>query len=179
MLAEQNQRIRGKRNKSVFGPLSSVDVDQHSILVNIGDLKKECLLKAKTAGIDGCQKCFVVRCSDMAKNSVDFLAAQHTRQTLFFLSFQHLEQMPVAPEDIDEEKLEGAVADFKGTRRPFGDIAPKQKILLKFLFGNVTRIFIKMLDEHPDGPGIAFLSTPAHSGQLKGLNSLVVPRGFQ
>ena len=86
--------------------------------------------------------------------------------------------MPVSLQDVDEEKFQRTVADLERTGRPPGFIPAIQKIRLKLSFGYLAGVFLEILNEHPDGPGIAFLSTFTHPGQLKSIDGLVVPLSF-
>jgi len=59
--------------------------------------------------------------------------------------------------DMDEEKLQAAVADFHGGRRPIGFITTIKEIFLKIVFGDLSWIFSTEFNEFAYGSGVGFL----------------------
>jgi hypothetical protein len=136
-------------------------------------------LKPETARIHGGQEDEVVKRFHISKDVVNFFPAEDTGEALFRLGLQDLEEVPILLQDVDEEEFQSTVAYLEGAGGPPGFIPAIEEVGLEVSFGYLAGVFSKMLDKHPDCPGIAFLSTFTHPGQLKGVNSLVVPRGLQ
>jgi hypothetical protein len=51
--AEQKEGGLGEGHIAILGSLSSVDMDHHTVAIDIGDFEMETLVKSETAGIDG------------------------------------------------------------------------------------------------------------------------------
>jgi hypothetical protein len=179
VFSEQDERIIWKRNKTVFGAFSTLDMDQHPMGIDVGHFEEKRLLKPEAARIHDGKEDEVVKRFHMAKDVVDFFPAEDAGEALFRLGFQNLEKMPILLQYVDEEEFQGTVTNLERTGRPPGFIPAIEEVGLEVSFGYLAGVFSKMLDEHPDGSGIAFLSTFTHPGQLKSIDGLVVPRGLQ
>jgi hypothetical protein len=81
-------------------------MDHHPLTVDIGDLPVQRFLKAQATGIDGAEEGVVRGGADTTRELADLLAAEHCGQVLFSLSAQDIEEMPIALEDMDEEKAD-------------------------------------------------------------------------
>ena len=174
---KQRQCFLGQGDVSVYGAFSPVDVDQHSVFVDVGDFQIESFLKPQAAGIDGCQIGVIVKCLNLVEDAEHFFPTEDAWQTLFLLGLENLENMPFASDDVFIKKPDGAVANFHRVGRPLAIISSVEKIIPKFLFADFVRLFVEMLDQHPNGPRVALLSALAFPVDLKGLDGLVVPSG--
>ena len=70
----------GQGNKAIFTPLSSMNVDHHSLAIDVRDLQIQRLLKPESTGVDRGQIDIVVEGFDLGKDSVNFFPGQVTRQ---------------------------------------------------------------------------------------------------
>lgn len=82
--------------------------------------------------------------------------------------------MPVTLQHVDEEKLDAAVTDAHGGRRPFIDVLAMEEIVLEFRLGDLVRRFSIKVDEHTYGTGVALLCTLAHARKLQGSHGLLI-----
>jgi hypothetical protein len=51
--AEQGQGGEGEREVAILGPLSAVDMDHHTVTVDIRDFEMESFVKPQSAGVYG------------------------------------------------------------------------------------------------------------------------------
>ena len=75
-------------------------------------------------------------------------------------------------------KLDTGIADSDSCRTPLGLIAPEDKVIDEFVFGNEIRGYVEVLDKHAHGAGVTFLSSLAHARDLESLESFLMPIGF-
>jgi hypothetical protein len=83
--AEQMQGFFGKRNIAVTGPFAPVNVNLHPILISIGYLQVQGLLKPQPAGIHRGRVSMIVKRADMTEDAVNLLPAEDTGKTSFLL----------------------------------------------------------------------------------------------
>ncbi len=86
-----------------------MNVDHHSLGIDIGYLQVEGFLESESAGIDRGQVGVVVKGMDPGQNPVDFLSGQDTGQPFFSFCPKIGKDMPVLFKDIDKEELNPAV----------------------------------------------------------------------
>lgn len=165
----------GYRHISVFGAFAPVNVDHHPFAIDVGYLEKKGLLEPQPAGVDGDQKGVVVKGADTAQDQPHLFGGENARQAAFLPRLEVFKQRPFLPKDMDEEKLQAAVADFHGGRRPIGFVPAIKEIFLQIVFGDLSGIFSTKFNEHSNGSGVAFLGAIAHTGQLQGLDGFVIP----
>ena len=60
-----------KGHKSIFGAFSPMNMNAHSVAVDIGNLKVKDLLQSKPAGVNRRQKDIIVKCFNLWQNTVD------------------------------------------------------------------------------------------------------------
>ncbi len=72
---QQVKGIMWKRDIAVFGSFAPVDMDHHTLAVNIGNLQAQCFRKSQTTGIYRGQKGIVVEGSNVIQYSEDFFLA--------------------------------------------------------------------------------------------------------
>jgi len=88
-----------------------MNMDHHSATIDIGDLEIKGFTKSQTTGIDGGEEDIIVEGFDMVKYPKDLFPAQDAGQSSFSFSVDVCKQMPVMFQDVDEKKLDAAVAD--------------------------------------------------------------------
>ena len=169
--------IGGSRqgNEAVLGPLAPMDVDHHPAAVDIGYLQMQGFGKSKSAGIDGFDKHQVAEGADTLENLADFILTENLRQFSFDLGSQIVEQMPIPFEDIGEKESDSTIVDPHGRGRPVAFVSPIKEVALQLFFGDQIGGFDMVIDQHPDGPGIALLGSFALAGQLKGIHGFLIP----
>jgi len=111
-----------------------------------------------------------MECSNLTENAVDFFPTEDARKALFLLGLQNLEDVPFPLDDVLVKKSDAAVTDSHGVGGPLALVPAVEEIIPEFLFADLIRLFVEMLDQHPNGPGVAFLSAFAFTVDLKGLN---------
>jgi hypothetical protein len=67
-------RLR-QRDVAVLGTLAAVDVDYHTLTIDIGDFEMKAFVKAQTAGVHGREIDVVVGGFDVSQNTSEFLDA--------------------------------------------------------------------------------------------------------
>jgi hypothetical protein len=91
-----------------------MDVNHHAVLVDVGHFQMQPFLEYEAAGINGCQKCSIVECSDPTEYTVNFFPTEDAWKTLFLLGLQDLEDMPLSLDDVLIKKPDAGVTDFHG-----------------------------------------------------------------
>ncbi len=114
-----------------------------------------------------------MKCFYLAQNSENLLSAQDAGQAFFSLGFQNFEKMPVSLQYVPVEKLDSAIGYFQCARSPFIFIAPVEKIVFQFPFGDFGRFFSVEIDQLAHGSGVHVLCCVTFSGELK------CPEGFR
>ena len=178
VFSKQSKRVLGKGQESVLRPLAAMDMDLHSLAVDIGYLEKETFLEPQSEGIHREKVRVVMKCSYFRKNSENLLPAQDAGQAFFRLSFEKFEDVPVFFQDIQIEKLDSAIAYFQRARRPFIFIAPMEKIVFQLLFGDLSRFLAVKFDQLAHGSGIHMLSGVASPAELECPDGFRIPLCF-
>ena len=72
-------------------------------------------------------------------------------------------------------ELDAGVADAQCFRRPVGDVAAKEKIVLKLLLTDFFGSFVIVIDQLSDGPSVGLLGARALAVELKLPSHLLIP----
>jgi hypothetical protein len=73
------KRGYGQRDASILGPLAAVDVDPHTLTIDVGDLQTLGLLQTQAAGVDHREKGALVRGAHTAEESVHLCDGEYRR----------------------------------------------------------------------------------------------------
>ncbi len=157
-------------DEAILEAFPAVDVQHHPLAVDIGDLQMLGFLQAQTAGIDGGEEGVVMRGAYAAQEPPDFFTAEHRGQLLLALGMDQFEGMPVAMQDMLEEKPQPAVADPQGRGRPLIGVSPVEEIMLQIVLGDLIRGFMIKLHEHAHRTGVRFLGALTFAVELKGID---------
>ena len=94
-----------KGHNSIFGAFTPMDMNPHSVAVDIGNLKVKGLLQSKPAGIYHGQTDIIVKGFNLLQDTVHFFTAQNTRKLLLSLGLQDLKNVPIPQQNTDEKNL--------------------------------------------------------------------------
>jgi hypothetical protein len=175
MAAEQMEGGLGERHIAILGTLSTVDMDHHTVAINIGDFEVETFVKSEAAGVDGGKIDIIVEGFDLVQNTSDFFTAENRGESSFGLGSEDTEDMPVSLEDVLVEEANPAIADPHGIGGPVIDVLSVEEIVLKFLLGDQIGGFAVELAEHANGACVGLLSPFSLAVELKGLDRSVIP----
>ena len=75
--AQQLEGLRGKRDVAILRSFSAMDVNEHALRVDIGDLQVQRFLQTEPAGVDRRKEGVVVESSDMGQDLEDLWLAQN------------------------------------------------------------------------------------------------------
>ena len=156
-----------------------MDMDDHTLGVNIGNLKVEGFVESETQAIDGGEVDLVVKGSGRFKELPDFLKAEDSGEAVFGLGADEREGMPVAFEDMLVEEFDTTVADAHGSGGEAVNVFAVQEVGLKLGFGDQIRGFAKELSEQSDLTDIGFLSTFALAAELESGDHLLTKWGHE
>ncbi len=175
---EQSQCGVRKGDIAIFGTFAAVDVDQHALALDVGDLQVERLLEPQPAGVDGGEEGVVVRRLHTPEDASDLFHAEHGGEAVLVLRPQDVEDVPVALKDVLVEETDAAVADPHGLGRPTADVLAMEEVVLKLLLGEEVRGLAIELNQHAQGADVGLLRTFGFAVELKGLGHLLVPLAF-
>ncbi len=175
VFSKQFKGVRGYRDDSILGSLAPVDMDLHSIFIDIGYLDMEPLPESQTQRVNGEKIRVIMKSSDFGKKTENLLPAQNAWQAFFRLGLEYFEEMPVFFQDIQIEKLDPAIAYFQRARGPFIIIALVEKIIFQLLFGDQGRFLAVKFDQLSHGPSVHVLRCVTFSGELKSPDGFRVP----
>jgi hypothetical protein len=96
MAAEQMKGGLGERHIAILGALSTVDMDHHTVAVNIGDFEVETFVKPEAAGVDGAKIDVIVEGFDLVQNASDFFSAENRWESSLGLGSEDSENVPVS-----------------------------------------------------------------------------------
>jgi len=173
--AEQMECGLGEGHIAILGPLSTVDMDHHTVAVDIGDFEMETFVKPEAAGVDRGEVGIVLEGFDAGKNTSDFFNTENGREASFGLGSEDSEDVPVSLEDVFVEEANPAIADAHGIGGPVINVLSVEEIVLEFLLGDQIGGFAIELGEHADGAGIGLLSPFPLTIELKSLDRSVIP----
>jgi hypothetical protein len=83
--AKQFKALRGKRDVAILRSFSAMDMNEHSLGVDISDLKAQRFLETEPAGVDCRKESVVMEGFDMRQKLKDLGLAQNTGQPSFLL----------------------------------------------------------------------------------------------
>jgi hypothetical protein len=175
MAAEQIEGGLGERHIAILGTLSAVDMDHHTVAVNIGDFEVETFVKSEAAGVDGGKIDVIVEGFDLVQNASDFFSAENRGEASFGLGSEDTENVPVSLEDVFVEEANSAIADPHGIGGPVIDVLSVEEIVLEFLLGDQIGGFVVELAEHANGACVGLLSPFSFAVELKSLDRSVIP----
>ncbi len=118
VLSEDLKRCLWQRDHSILGSLSTMNVDQHAIGVDIGDLEMESFLEPKSQGIDDEEEARHGRLFDQLEKCVDFTDRDDDWDLEFSACSHELERVPVSRAGERKKLLQGLLSDLDGTGRP-------------------------------------------------------------
>ena len=95
MLPQKSIRSMGKRDTTVLRTFPPVDMDHHSVLIDVGDFEVQRFLKPKAAGIDCGEKSVVARRSDAGKGGAHLFGTEHSGSRCSRLRPDDAQNMPV------------------------------------------------------------------------------------
>jgi len=139
VIAEHRKGLRRQGNHAILGPLAAVNMDEHTVTVDISDLQVQRLLEAQAAGVDGEEECLVVGGVHTGKDAGDLILGEDGGERFGALCSEIAKDIPIALQDILEEEAYAAVADTQRGGGPLSDVSAIEKIFLQFLLGNEVR----------------------------------------
>jgi hypothetical protein len=177
--SKQSEGICGQGDIAVFSAFASVDMDDHTLRVNVGNLKVEGFMEPKSQAIDSGEVDLIVRGCGWSEEPPDLLKAEDGRKTVFGLGANEWQGVPVALEDVLGEEPNATVADAHGSGGEVVNVFTVQEVVLKLGFGDEVGGFAKELREQADLTDIGFLSTFALATELKRGNHLLTQWGHE
>ena len=173
--AEQMKGGLGERDKAILGAFAAVDMDHHTVAVDIGDFEMESFVKPQSAGVNGRKIGIVLEGFDAGKNASDFFNAENGRKASFGLGSEDSEDVPVSLKDVFVEEAYAAIADAHGIGGPVINVLSVEEIVLEFLLGDQIGRFAIELAEHANRAGVGLLSSFPFAIELKSLDRSVIP----
>ena len=101
-----------------------MNMNHHSVLVDVGYLQMQALMKPEATGIDSSQVGIIMEGFNTPQDLVNFVFTEHGRESMFGLGFEDIEDMPVVFKDIGVEETDAAIADAHGVWSPPVNIFP-------------------------------------------------------
>jgi hypothetical protein len=144
-----------------------MDRDDHTLRVNVGNLKGEGFVEPESQAVDGGEGALIVQGCGGSAESPDLLDAEDGRKTVFGLGAKEWQRMPVACEDMLGEESDAAGAEAHGRRGEVVNVFTVQEGVLKLGFGDQIRGFAKALSEQADLSDISLLGTLSLTAELK------------
>lgn len=86
-----------------------MNMNHHSVLVDVGYLQIQALMKPEATGIDGSQVGIIMEGFNTPQDLVNFVFTEHGRESMFALGFEDIEDMPVVFKDIGVEETDAAI----------------------------------------------------------------------
>jgi len=84
-------------------------MNHHSVLVDVGYLQMQALMKPEATGIDSSQVGIIMEGFNVFQNLVNFVFTEHGRESMFALGFEDIEDMPIVFKDICVEETDAAI----------------------------------------------------------------------
>jgi hypothetical protein len=175
MGAQDLERRVRQRHEAVFGALTAMHVNHHSLTVDIADFQMQRFLQAQAAGVDRAQESVVMSGAHAPEQRAYFFATQDRGQARFALRAQDVEQMPVALQDMNEEEADSAVADAHGVRRPVIDVLAVQEVILELALADLVRALAIELAQHAHRAGVGFLGALALAVEREQVDGFLIP----
>jgi len=107
VLAQRLQQLRAEHYIAVFSALSTLNVDDHALTVDVADLQVRELGSSHSGGIERHQQNAVERAESRIDEAGDLLLTQDGRQTDGSLGIRSLRHAPWLFERLDEEEADG------------------------------------------------------------------------
>jgi hypothetical protein len=177
--SEQRQGLFGQGDVTVFSALASVDMDDHTLRVDVGNLQVEGFVEAETQTINSGEVDLIVQGSGGVEEPPDFFHTEDGRETVCGLGADEREGMPVTLEDVLEEELDATVADAHRSRGESVNVFPVQEVVLEFRFGDAVWGFAIELREQTNFADIGCLSAFTLATELEGGDHLLTQRGHE
>jgi hypothetical protein len=149
-----------------------MDMNTPPLGVDIGDLKKQCLMESEATRVHCGEISFILDGTSRIDNGPDLVHAQNSGECLIPFGMDEFQGVPVPFEHVDEEEFNAAVAYPHSRGGPFIVVFSVEEIVLKLLLSDFVRSLLIKIDQLPDRARIAFLCTLAHTGKLQS------PHGF-
>src|SRR5688500_12531320 len=154
-------------------------MDDHTLAVDVGALKVETLVQPESQAIDSGEVDLIVQGGGGLEESPDLLNTEDGGETVFGLSPNQRQRMPVTLEDVLIEKPNATVADAHGSWGEAIDVFAVQEVVLKLLFRDHVRRFVVELRQQTNLTDIGLLGTLPLATELKRGNHLFAQWGHE
>ncbi len=176
MLPQKLIRCTWNRNITVLRTFPSVDVDHHTLFIDVRDFEVQRFLEPQAAGIDCGEEGVVARRRDAGEGGAHLFGTEHSRKPVFSLRPDDAQDIPVTAQNVLKEKADAGIADSHGFGCPLEDVSAMEEVSLKLFFGDEIGGFVaEMLDEQSDCASVTYLRCIALTAQLQGFFGLLVP----
>jgi hypothetical protein len=154
-------------------------MDLHALAVDIADLQVEPLVEPESQAIDSGEVDLIMQRCGGLEETPDLLDTEDGWETVFGLSANERQGVPVAMKDVLVEESDATIADTHGSRGEAIDVFAVQEVGLKLLFGDQVGRFTIELSQQADLPDIGFLSPFALATELKRGNHVLTQWGHE
>jgi hypothetical protein len=176
---QQLEGVLRQRDVSVFGAFASMDMHLEALGVNVGDLKREGFVEPESKAIDSGKIDLIVQGCGGLKKPPDFLDTEDGWETVFSLSANERQGMPVTVEDVLRAKPDAAGAHTHGRWSEAIDVCAVQEVGLKFRFGDHVWGCAIELSEQAYFTAIGLLGTFAFATELERIDHLLTQWGHE
>jgi hypothetical protein len=105
---ENLECFEGQRNVSVFVSFTAMDMDEHSLGIDVRYLEMGSFLEPETEGVHGGETSLVMREPYRSEDISDFANTEDHREGFLFFGSDELESGPLSFEGVGEEELDAA-----------------------------------------------------------------------
>jgi len=156
-----------------------MDLDLHALAIDVRVLKGERFVQPESQAIDGGEVDLVVQGCGGLEKTPDFFSAEDSGETVFSLSPNQRQRVPIALKDMMIEAADATVADAHGSWGKAVDVFAVQEVVLEFRFGDHVGRFAVELRQQADLTDIGFLRTLALATALQCGNHVLTQWGHE
>ena len=139
VVSEHVQCAVGKRQVTIFGAFAAMNVDRHSLGVNVADLQVESFFEPQPKRIKRPQKGRVVPLLCCGDQLMHFLDRQDVGQRFLFGHFQLVKNVPLARTGLRVEEFQCTESDFERARCERAIINQVQNVVRDLLLRDLVR----------------------------------------
>jgi len=175
--ADRGQRRgRRKRDVAILGAFAAMDVNDHSIAVDVADLEVGSLLDSQSARVDGGEDGAISQKTDAGEDLRDFFAAEHDGDGLLVPDANALEGRQVLRTGLVVDESNAGEGNGHGSTGELLGILEVEEIVTDLLIGKCVGRSSIVLGELPDGADVALLGAFRESSKLQILGHALAKR---
>lgn len=167
VFSEDEQSGFGQWYQTIFGTLATMDVNHHSIGLDILNLEIESFLQPESQRVDDGEEAQHGGFFDQLEERMNFTDGDDDRDFELASRSYELESGPISRARKGEELLKGLLSDVDSASRPVPIIFNEEEIISQVVFGSGIRISFKEFSELANITDIGFLRPLDSAVKLK------------